>query len=97
MLFSTFVGVSLTSKRIVSNVGKSHITVEKVKEFLALNPPGHIEVFVGQLEREKTAGMPFTHHSFVCVLISIPRLSVGGKLCSRNGEDAEETVATMCS
>ena len=31
MLFNTFGGVFLTLKRIVSNRGKSHITIDKVK------------------------------------------------------------------
>lgn len=75
MPFSTFGDVSLRSERIVSDVGKSHITVAKAN-LPALNILSNIEVFVGRSgERKDSRYVPFTHRSFVCVT-SIPRLSI---------------------
>lgn len=45
--FSTFGSVFLTFKRIVSDVGKSHISIRNVK-LLAFNTHNNREVFVGQ-------------------------------------------------
>lgn len=68
MLFSTFRGVFLMSERMVANVGKSHITVEKGK-LPALNTPSNLEVFVGQLGKRKESR--YAIHSFISVLIHL--------------------------
>lgn len=59
-------GMFLTFKRIVSDVGKSHITFESVK-LLAFNAHSDTEGFVGQSKREKAAGVPLTPCSFISV------------------------------
>lgn len=67
MLFSTFRGVFLTSERMVANVGKSHITVEKGK-LPALNTLSNLEVFVGQLRERKESR--YALHSLLIHLCS---------------------------
>lgn len=47
LLFNTVDGVLPTFKRIITNGGKSHVTVDEVK-LLACNTPSSVEVFVGQ-------------------------------------------------
>lgn len=59
--------VFLTFKRIVSDVGKSHISIENVK-LLTFNTNSNREVFVGQIPKSgKSAGIPSTSCSFICV------------------------------
>lgn len=83
VLFRTFGGVFLTSKRIVANVGKSHITVEKVK-LPALKTPSNIEVFVGQLGERKDSR--YALHSLLIRLCSNKQPLIIHCLQNRVGE-----------
>lgn len=59
--------VFLTFKRVVSDVGKSHISIENVK-LLAFNTNSNRELFVGQIPKSgKSAGLSSTPCSFFCV------------------------------
>lgn len=94
--FSTLGGVFLRFRRIVSDVGKSCITIDKVK-LLAFIAPSSREVTDGRLEEEKDSRFPRQslfihlrvnkHHS-----ISHSLQSCVGRWVSREGK-----AGTLCS
>lgn len=72
--FNTLGGVFLTFKRIVSGVGKSRITTDKLT--LLLLPLAAERFLMGDWKRKKTAGLLVSHCSFISVLTSITQFSI---------------------
>lgn len=89
LVFITLGGV-LTFRRIVSNVGKSRITIVKVN--FAFNTRSNTEDFVEQLGGRTTTPGSLSDHLSTDRLHSLS--SVACRLYSRNQEDKEEKVET---